>query len=121
MPGKAMQSRLYGRADPARQENTASPPYFDYKFAGLLQHRAQGLRKTLGLRARRCGAMRRSAPSVESGNRVCLHAASIIIAIDNNDFGTDGTPRGNGHLAIEWFRHLNIPCIYQGHQLVWQL
>ena len=52
--------------------------------------------------------------------RPCLRKGSII-AIDDNFILPDGKMTGKGYLAIQWFEHLNIPCMYQGHQYVWQL
>jgi hypothetical protein len=44
-----------------------------------------------------------------------------IVAVDDNYFTTTGAISGNGMLVKEWFDHLHIPCVHQGHQLVWQL
>ncbi|HEX4329299.1 MAG TPA: hypothetical protein VH105_21100 [Burkholderiales bacterium] len=52
--------------------------------------------------------------------RPCLRRGSVI-AIDDNYVHPDGRIEGKGYLAAEFFRHLGIPCIHQGHQLVWQL
>jgi len=53
----------------------------------------------------------------------CLRKGSIV-AIDDNFIRMDdcgGHPTGKGYLAREWFRDLDIPCVYPGYQLVWQL
>jgi len=55
--------------------------------------------------------------------RACLRKGSIV-AIDDNFIdheAGDGRLTGKGYLALEWFRDLKIPCVYRGHQLVWQL
>ncbi|HEY4370630.1 MAG TPA: hypothetical protein VGN52_01725 [Burkholderiales bacterium] len=52
--------------------------------------------------------------------RPCLGPGSII-AIDDNFVLEAGGYTGKGYLAIQWFEHLGIPCVHQGHQFVWQL
>ena len=52
--------------------------------------------------------------------RPCLRKGSVI-AVDDNYVHPDGRIEGKGYLVAEFFRHLDIPCIYQGHQMVWQL
>jgi hypothetical protein len=52
--------------------------------------------------------------------RPCLGPGSII-AIDDNFVLEEGGWTGKGYLAMQWFDHLGIPCLQQGHQFVWQL
>jgi len=55
--------------------------------------------------------------------RPCLRPGSII-AIDDNYIHPDpedGRITGKGYLAMQWFRHLDIPLLHRGHQFVWQL
>jgi hypothetical protein len=52
--------------------------------------------------------------------RPCLRAGSIV-AIDDNIVAPGGGYIGKGYLAKYWFDRLNIPCLHEGHQFVWQL
>ena len=52
--------------------------------------------------------------------RPCLGPGSIV-AIDDNYVLEEGGWTGKGYLAMQWFDHLGIPCVHQGHQFVWQL
>ena len=52
--------------------------------------------------------------------RPCLDKGSIV-AIDDNFVLPDGQFAGKGYLAMQWFRHLEIPCVHSGYQLVWEL
>jgi hypothetical protein len=52
--------------------------------------------------------------------RPCLGKGSII-AIDDNFLLPDGQYAGKGYLVMQWFRHLDIKCLYSGYQWVWQL
>jgi len=52
--------------------------------------------------------------------RPCLGQGSIV-AIDDNFVLAEGGFTGKGYLAMQWFEHLRIPCLHQGHQFVWQL
>ena len=52
--------------------------------------------------------------------RPCLGSGSIVV-IDDNFVLAEGGFTGKGYLAMQWFDHLGIPCVYQGHQFVWQL
>lgn len=222
-----MLGKLFGKSTPSPQAPPAPVPgasflpYFDEKFAPLLEHRAAGFRRMFELLETRCRALGRPALIVETGSmrevgnwagdgqstflwnefggffksevhtvdldpqaavvvrqyccedvhahtgdsvaflndmatrpeppvidllyldsydydienpfpsafhhikeliavRPCLRAGSII-AIDDNYVHPDGRVEGKGYLAIEYFRHLGIPCAHQGHQLVWQL
>jgi len=52
--------------------------------------------------------------------RSCLHRGSMV-AIDDNFVSPDGKHVGKGYLAMRWFEHLDIPCLYSGYQFLWQL
>lgn len=52
--------------------------------------------------------------------RPCLHRGSIV-AIDDNVLLPDGELTGRGYLAMQWFRHLDIPFLHRGSQFIWQL
>jgi hypothetical protein len=54
--------------------------------------------------------------------QACLREGSIVAINDHfNEIGA-GTKRpvGRGHLALQWFHALKVPCVYPGQQLVWQ-
>jgi predicted RNA methylase len=55
--------------------------------------------------------------------RPCLGTGSMVVIADNYVYPdpTDGRITGKGSLALQWFRHLDIPLIHKGHQFVWQL
>jgi len=52
--------------------------------------------------------------------RPCLGKGSII-AIDDNLVLPDGSHTGKGYLAMQWFDHLGIKCLYKGYQYIWQM
>lgn len=52
--------------------------------------------------------------------RPCLRKGSIV-AIDDNFLQSDGQFAGKGYLVMQWFRHLDIKCLYSGYQWIWQL
>jgi hypothetical protein len=52
--------------------------------------------------------------------RPCLRPGTIV-AIDDNYTMPDGQFAGKGYLAMQWFRHLDIKCLYSGYQFIWEL
>jgi len=52
--------------------------------------------------------------------RPCLGPGTIV-AIDDNFVTTEGHFIGKGYLAMQWFDHLGISCLHEGHQFVWEL
>jgi hypothetical protein len=50
----------------------------------------------------------------------CLGPGTIV-GIDDNFIDPVGNITGKGYLALQWFKHMDIPRLHDGYQFVWQI